>query len=376
MKKKNGFIAISLIYSFFLCFIIIMMGLLANYTHSKLILNKINKPLEYNVNYPLLSQEIMKNKTSKTENCNINFLQGEPLQGESTECGSGLFASVDEENKTTYYFRGSITNNYVLFANQLWRIIRINGDGSIRIITEDDVGESIYNNDMASSKFVGYTYDNDHICNSANPCNTNSGNNTDIKSFLENWYSNNLNQFDAQIAEAYYCNDTTNHQRIINGEIIENVYDFGFEKRHGYTTNLAMPTFSCPNTTETYGGLYKLKIGLITADEVTLAGIIYGGTSSATLENYLVNDNKSQFWTLTPGSTNIGSTNNIYGCKNGVSSYYVMGNHLGSRSIDNTGCSNTGSIEQELLKIRPVINLNKNTKVTGSGTQKDPYVVK
>ena len=48
MKKKNGFIAISIIYSFFLCFTMLMGGMLANYAHTKLIVNKINAPLTLN----------------------------------------------------------------------------------------------------------------------------------------------------------------------------------------------------------------------------------------------------------------------------------------------------------------------------------------
>ena len=34
----------------------------------------------------------------------------------------------------TYYYRGDVQNNWVSFGNFLWRIIRINGDGSIRMI--------------------------------------------------------------------------------------------------------------------------------------------------------------------------------------------------------------------------------------------------
>ena len=47
MKKKNGFIAISIIYSFFLCFTMLMAGMLANYASAKIILNKASEPLIY-----------------------------------------------------------------------------------------------------------------------------------------------------------------------------------------------------------------------------------------------------------------------------------------------------------------------------------------
>ena len=53
---------------------------------------------------------------------------------------SGIYAISDLNNTTSYYYRGDIENNYVKFGkdnsgNDLyWRIVRINGDGSIRMI--------------------------------------------------------------------------------------------------------------------------------------------------------------------------------------------------------------------------------------------------
>jgi hypothetical protein len=34
---------------------------------------------------------------------------------------------------TSYYFRGNITNNFVSFAGMCWRIVRVTGDGSIKL---------------------------------------------------------------------------------------------------------------------------------------------------------------------------------------------------------------------------------------------------
>ena len=46
---------------------------------------------------------------------------------------NGIYSAKDDLG-TSYYFRGNVTNNYVKFANKYWRIIRINGDGTIRMI--------------------------------------------------------------------------------------------------------------------------------------------------------------------------------------------------------------------------------------------------
>ncbi len=45
----------------------------------------------------------------------------------------GIFETTDDDG-ISYYYRGSVENNYVYFANRYWRIIRINGDGTIRMI--------------------------------------------------------------------------------------------------------------------------------------------------------------------------------------------------------------------------------------------------
>ena len=64
---------------------------------------------------------------------------------ESDKSDKGLYATIDDYG-TSYYYRGSVNNNYVYFAGYYWRVIRINGDGSIRLLyageTKDATGEA------------------------------------------------------------------------------------------------------------------------------------------------------------------------------------------------------------------------------------------
>ena len=50
----------------------------------------------------------------------------------------GLYKGEDDytvdNNTHTYYYRGEVNNNWVKFGDYLWRVIRINGNGSIRMI--------------------------------------------------------------------------------------------------------------------------------------------------------------------------------------------------------------------------------------------------
>ena len=82
----------------------------------------------------------------------------------------GLYAAEDDYG-TSYYYRGAVTNNYVSYAGYIWRIIRQNGDGSIRMIysgtsTSDtgsntSIGTSAFNEKSWDPAYVGYMYNED-----------------------------------------------------------------------------------------------------------------------------------------------------------------------------------------------------------------------
>ena len=82
----------------------------------------------------------------------------------------GLYMAEDDEGKS-YYYRGAVRNNYVSFAGFLWRIIRRNGDGSVRMIysgksvsdtgATTTIGSSQFNNKYWDPTYVGYKYNED-----------------------------------------------------------------------------------------------------------------------------------------------------------------------------------------------------------------------
>ncbi len=92
-----------------------------------------------------------------------NFAKIAPNSDET----DGLYAA-DDDDGTSYYYRGAVRNNYVSFAGFMWRIIRRNGDGSIRLIysgkntsdtgTAITIGKSQYNDKYWDPAYVGYKY--------------------------------------------------------------------------------------------------------------------------------------------------------------------------------------------------------------------------
>ena len=82
----------------------------------------------------------------------------------------GLYMAEDDEGES-YYYRGAVKNNYVSFAGFTWRIIRRNGDGSVRMIysgkSTTDTGEAVtignsqFNSKYWNPTYVGYKYNED-----------------------------------------------------------------------------------------------------------------------------------------------------------------------------------------------------------------------
>ena len=73
-----------------------------------------------------------------------------------------LLASAEDDYGTSYYFRGAVTNNYVEFANKCWRIVRVSGDGSVKLILHNDNTARVVNpcdsaNNSASAAFARYS---------------------------------------------------------------------------------------------------------------------------------------------------------------------------------------------------------------------------
>ena len=73
-----------------------------------------------------------------------------------------LLASAEDDNGTSYYFRGAVKNNYVEFANKCWRIVRVGGDGSVKLILHNDNPTGAVNpcdaaNNSASAAFARYS---------------------------------------------------------------------------------------------------------------------------------------------------------------------------------------------------------------------------
>ena len=295
-----------------------------------------------------------------------------------------LLASTEDDYGTSYYFRGAVKNNYVQFANKCWRIVRINGDGSVKLVLHNDNTSnasspcassnnsttaafarysgssytSVFNSNYNDNAYIGFMYGatgaSDYASTHANT------NKSDILKNLETWYTNNLTSYESKLADTIWCNDKST----VSGGLGygTNATDYGAYNRLASTKQ---PTLKCPNDNnggklskftvdDTINGNGDLtyKIGLLTADEIAFAGsIAYTYNRSTYLQE---NTGTTWWWSLSPIHFN-GSYARVW---------YVYSGYLGNYGVvgDNYG-------------LRPVISLISSTNVTGDGTSENPYVV-
>ena len=277
---------------------------------------------------------------------------------------NGIYSSEDDLG-TSYYFRGNVTNNYVKFADKYWRIIRINGDGTIRMIyagtsahangyndssaNDMSIGTSAFNSSRDDNAYVGYMYGTKGASTYANT-HSNTTNST-IKTKLDSWYDTNIVNTgnEKYIADAIYCNDRSVSSGTGIGTIATT---YAAQTR----INNGKPTLKCTNNNDKFtksttlgnGKLTKM-IGLITTDEAMYAG----GTSSDNKEYYLYSG--KFYWTMAPYSFASGTA-------------YVDG-------VFNNGNLNHNFVYSTFGAVRPVVSLKSDAISGGSGTAASPFLV-
>ena len=301
-----------------------------------------------------------------------------------------LLASTEDDYGTSYYFRGAVKNNYVEFANKCWRIVRVGGDGSVKLILHNDNTAGAANpcdaaNNSASAAFARYsgtTYtsafnssydDNAYVgfmygtAGSSDYASTHANTNkSTILTNLETWYNNNLKTYKSVIDDTVWCNDKTNvTDTTYNPWNMSNVNGLGYAENvtfYGATQRLVSTSGSAGGTGPSLkcnGELSKInsKVGLITADELAFAGYAFNINNTTT---YLQeNATEVLWWSLSPR----GFYGNFLGSRAGV--WGVLGS---DGKFDSTYVNFA-------LGVRPSIFLISSINVTGDGTSDNPYKV-
>ena len=330
-----------------------------------------------------------------------------------------VMASAADDYGTSYYFRGAVTNNYVEFANKCWRIVRVTGDGSVKLTLFNNnaegktnpcadandsgdaafAGISKFNYAYNDNAFVGLMYGNvgcsDGTSDSQDSC-TNTGgtwtastsyanahaniNKSTILKYLEEWYDNNIATYDSYIVDTIWCNDkstvkdTTFNPR---GWALGTNYGYGLNVNYyGATKRLVLnaasflvlagnPSLICPND-DLGGKLSKYTVSDTTKGNgaldkkiglLTADEIVYAGGGNVNYSYYLLkNTEGTRWWALSPSYFN----------SNGAGVWGVYGSY--SHFVNDRVYGNFG--------VRPSLSLKSTVPIaSGKGTRTSPYVV-
>ena len=288
---------------------------------------------------------------------------------ESDKSDKGLYTAQDDYG-TSYYYRGNVSNNNVYFAGAYWKIIRINGDGTIRLLYngtkvnakggDTQYGTSAFNSTRTDPAYVGYMYGTTAGKIGSRENNLANGKDSNIKTKVDEFYNkyivaNNLQDY---LADTGFCGDRS----ITNsgdGYSTTSYTEYGAVNRLAKTNKL--PILTCPDkehdlytvdSTKGNGALTN-PIGLMTADEAAMAGMVNGYLNTL---SYVYTG--TWYWTMSPYRFNpSGSASSVW---------YVGG----------TGGFGGGWVTSG-YGVRPAINLKADVEISGGiGTVNDPYIVK
>ena len=278
-------------------------------------------------------------------------------------------STTDWTGGTTYYYTGN-PNNWVQFGTNssgqslYWRIIRINGDGTIRMIyqgtgfnttgTATQIGTSEFNSSYNNNMYVGFKYTSGQVHG--------TGTNSTILNTLNNWYASNLaDEAEYLDGNAGFCGDRTpstssSSSNGSGGTGTTETYYGAYIRLYNKGTSNSNPSLQCDSqdvytTTDSSSGNKSLQypIGLVTADEAALTGITYNNANTG---SYLYTG--EYYWTMSP-----------YWYSNGYANVFLVfySGRLDYNCVDST------------WGVRPVINLKSAIAITGSGTTSDPFKI-
>ena len=293
------------------------------------------------------------------------------IELETDKSNKGLYYGTDDYG-TTYYYRGNVKNNNVYFAGYYWQIVRINGDGSIRLIYNGStknatgVNQSIdnrtyqFNSKYNDPAYVGYMYGNPDADTFAEVhANTND---STIKAAVDSWYKTNIvdKGYSQYVSTTVgFCGDRSFYTNNV-GDGVQTDKDtkFGIYGRSEVSTaqfTCHEPARDLYTTTDSGVGNKALTypVGLITYDEMVFAG----------MDNKHMNKlswiySTGHFWTMSPSlfSATVGYSGELIESSDGYLGFW------GWTTLNNGA--------------RPVINLKANVEISGgTGTVNEPYVI-
>jgi len=329
----------------------------------------------------------LKNVPKKTTSPNFS------ANATTDETADGLY-SMEDDYGTSYYFRGAVENNYVKFGrnasgqDMYWRIIRFNGDGSMRLIYDGTSahsnGESstdrlvetdvIWSSTLENKINLAWTVSKPSAASvyATTPTPTPTPTTKVAKSTLDTWYKTNIldTGYTTYISNNIFCNDKVETAKTETitlpapaGTATVTNYYYGASNNDFKCTQPA-DAFTAEDGTGKGNELLMYPVGLITKNEVVTAG---KGSSGIENNDFYLYKGSTPYWTMSPYSFATHKLGNS-GTKTIVSINTAPQN-------ENTFANTKSPINLPAVGLVPVINIKAEhlENFVGEGTMSDPY---
>ena len=413
VKNKKGFISMTLVYTFLIIFMFLMLAILRTYQEKDKFLEAINSQIDSDISVNNGTRALVINKLLEDNTPQpIGMLHLFNAANNGLGNGNGLFymdsddltdENSDGHTSRIYFFRGTVENNYALYNGMCFRILRTNEDGSIRLLFDGLTSTSNCNKtsvkDIGTSSYYCVDRTNDGFaCDAPNhvdyvkveegassiPTADENNDQSNIIKYLNDWYATHFLVTKTNGTNEYFSNDVSKNSIFCNDKSIygtnagvnyfgskglvprfkdptnRNIYDF-----NAITNDVSL---KCSSSTDRFSVLdqsLQYPVGLLTAQEVVLAGGYLtsdddeynGGASLITNESYFLYYEKD-YWTMSP-----------YSFESSTDTAKVV-------YVDTQGTLRGGNVNDKKA-IRPVISLNSNISIeSGQGTRSKPYILK
>ena len=286
-----------------------------------------------------------------------------------------VLSVTTDDYGTSYYYRGGVTDNYVNFAGMCWRIVRINGDGSVKLTLESN--SSTCSSSMTRDFSIGkanWGYTQGKVTNSSGEESTsdkyvgdylNGITSTDksMKTTLNTWFDSTfksngeLTSAGSKVKDETWC--LGNYDKLYSysspysllNSTRNDLQYAGTSFYYETGRNLYGKGVTQNATLKCNGETFNSKIGALTADEVVFAG---GKAGTSNPNYYLVNS--SYYWRT-------------------LSLYYFLGTSDLAFGVNGNGSVSGFNVFNNYF-VRPAVSLNTGVKISsGDGTIENPYII-
>lgn len=383
MKNKNGFISMTLVYTFLILFLFLMSGILTSYNQRNKYYDIIEEKIKSEMDLTSFRNDTLYNTILKDNKAYPDDNDASPSvdskggidfsKSASLTNGIGLFYTEDtsytKDNKTVYYFRGSDVNNYIVIDGKKARILRTTEDGNVKILIN---GGALTYNTVTGNKAVGFMYgtDEDEGTLTNNDLYFKTHENINDSEIRKKINANIPDKYKNIFVSSTYCNNRTLDKTVskisdVSGNASHDIYvldsstlGYGTYNTVYYNLNRIKkdkrPRFNCTrkDSNGNYVDYIESSTGLITLDEAIYSGIGYDDTEN----NTFVND----ALTMTPNYYYHNSvTNEDYPGLFKIEDYNITTVHA-----------------SESKKINVVFTLKGDIIISkGNGTYSNPYVI-